>query len=302
MEVLNVEHINKRFDQIQAVNDVSFSIDTGTIYGLLGPNGAGKTTTIRMIMNIIAPDSGKISIFDQRMNDSLKSKIGYLPEERGVYPKMKLIDFLIFLGEIHDTPTSQAKTLARQWLSRFDLISMAESKVQELSKGNQQKLQLIGSFLHNPELLILDEPFSGLDPVNVDLVKEIILEFKKQGKAIILSTHMMDAAEKICDHVIMINKGKKVLDGPLDDVQQQYGHNSVLLEYGGDGSFIEQLPIIEESNNFGNFLEIRLKDGVDLNDLLKAILDKIRIFKVETRRSTLHEIFISLVKGGDSDA
>jgi ABC-2 type transport system ATP-binding protein len=302
MTVLTVQNINKSFDQIHAVNDVSFSIESGKIYGLLGPNGAGKTTTIRMIMNIIAPDSGNISIFGQSMSDALKSKIGYLPEERGVYPKMKLIDFLVFLGELHDMPSSQARTLAREWLKRFDLLLMDENKIQELSKGNQQKLQLIGSFLHNPDLLILDEPFSGLDPVNVDLVKEIILEFKKQGKAIILSTHMMDAAEKICDHVIMINKGHKVLDGPLDDIQRQYGHNAVQLEYGGDGSFIAQLPFVEESNDFGNFLEIRLKDGVSVNELLKAVLDKIEIFKVETRRSTLHEIFISLVKGGESHA
>ncbi len=302
MAILQVDHVKKSFDEVHAVDDVSFSINTGTIYGLLGPNGAGKTTTIRMIMNIIAPDSGEITIFGQRMNDSLKSKIGYLPEERGVYPKMKLLDFLVFLGEIHDVPASLAKSRALEWLKRFDLYLMADSKVQELSKGNQQKLQLIGSFLHDPELLILDEPFSGLDPVNVDLVKEIILDFKKQGKAIILSTHMMDAAEKICDHVIMINKGQKVLDGPLDDIQREYGHNAVQLEYGGDGSFIAQLPFVEESNDFGNFLEIRLKDGVSVNDLLKAVLDKIEIFKVETRRSTLHEIFISLVKGGKSHA
>jgi len=255
MTVLTVQNINKSFDQVHAVNDVSFSIESGKIYGLLGPNGAGKTTAIRMIMNIIAPDSGNISIFGQSMSDALKSKIGYLPEERGVYPKMKLIDFLVFLGELHDMPSSQARTLAREWLKRFDLLLMDESKIQELSKGNQQKLQLIGSFLHNPDLLILDEPFSGLDPVNVDMVKEIILEFKKQGKAIILSTHMMDAAEKICDHVIMINKGHKVLDGPLDDIQRQYGHNAVQLEYGCDGSFIAQLPFIEEAMTLATFFK-----------------------------------------------
>ncbi len=302
MTVLTVEHITKSFGQILAVKDVSFSIDTGLIYGLLGPNGAGKTTTIRMIMNIIAPDSGKISIFNQCMNESLKSKIGYLPEERGVYPKMKLIDFLAFLGELHDVRTSEAKTKAEYWLKRFNLLPMAENKVQDLSKGNQQKVQLIGSFLHNPDLLILDEPFSGLDPVNVDLVKEIIIEFKKQGKAIILSTHMMDAAEKICDHVIMIENGQKVLDGALEDIQQKYGHNSVQLEYSGDSETIKQLPFIETYNDFGNFIEIRLKDGYKVNDLLKAVLDKIDIFKVETRRSTLHEIFISLVKGGEKNA
>ena len=302
MAILEVENISKHFDRVVAVDNVSFQIEPGKIYGLLGPNGAGKTTTIRMIMNIIMPDSGRITIFNQGMDDTLKSKIGYLPEERGVYPKMKLADFLKFLGELHDVPAQEADQRARTWLKRFNLSPMAESKVQELSKGNQQKVQLIGSFLHDPELLILDEPFSGLDPVNIDLVKEIILEFKKEGKAIILSTHMMDAAEKICDHVIMIDKGHKVLDGPLDEIQQEYGHNSVQLEYGGDGEIIKQLPFVEAFNDFGNFIEVRLKDGFKVNDLLKAVLDRVEIFKVETRRSTLHEIFISLVKGGENDA
>ncbi len=302
MAILEVENISKHFDRVVAVDNVSFQIEPGKIYGLLGPNGAGKTTTIRMIMNIIMPDSGRITIFNQGMDDTLKSKIGYLPEERGVYPKMKLADFLKFLGELHDVPAQEADQRARTWLKRFNLSPMAESKVQELSKGNQQKVQLIGSFLHDPELLILDEPFSGLDPVNIDLVKEIILEFKKEGKAIILSTHMMDAAEKICDHVIMIDKGHKVLDGPLDEIQQEYGHNSVQLEYGGDGEMIKQLPFVEAFNDFGNFIEVRLKDGFKVNDLLKAVLDRVEIFKVETRRSTLHEIFISLVKGGENDA
>lgn len=302
MAILEVENISKHFDRVVAVDHVSFQIEPGKIYGLLGPNGAGKTTTIRMIMNIIMPDSGRISIFNQSMDDTLKSKIGYLPEERGVYPKMKLADFLKFLGELHDVPAQEADHRAHIWLKRFNLLPMADSKVQELSKGNQQKVQLIGSFLHDPELLILDEPFSGLDPVNIDLVKEIILEFKKEGKAIILSTHMMDAAEKICDHVIMIDKGRKVLDGPLDEIQQEYGHNSVQLEYGGDGEIIRQLPFVEAFNDFGNFIEVRLKDGFKVNDLLKAVLDRFEIFKVETRRSTLHEIFISLVKGGENDA
>ena len=302
MAILEVENISKHFDRVAAVDNVSFQIEPGKIYGLLGPNGAGKTTTIRMIMNIIMPDSGRITIFNQSMDDTLKSKIGYLPEERGVYPKMKLADFLKFLGELHDVPAQEADQRARIWLKRFNLLPMADSKVQELSKGNQQKVQLIGSFLHDPELLILDEPFSGLDPVNIDLVKEIILEFKKEGKAIILSTHMMDAAEKICDHVIMIDKGHKVLDGPLDEIQEEYGHNSVQLEYGGDGEIIKQLPFVEAFNDFGNFIEVRLKDGFKVNDLLKAVLDRVEIFKVETRRSTLHEIFISLVKGGEDDA
>ncbi len=302
MEVLKVEEINKTFDGVHAVQNVSFTLKTGKIYGLLGPNGAGKTTTIRMIMNIIVPDSGKITLFGQSMKDELKTKIGYLPEERGVYPKMKVYDFLKFLGELHDMPADQLSQKINYWLKRFELANMNYFKVEELSKGNQQKVQLIGSFLHDPQLLILDEPFSGLDPVNVNLVKEVILEFKKQDKAIILSTHMMDAAEKICDHVFLINNGQKVLDGELDKIQQDYGHNAVQLEYKGDGQLIKNLNIIESFNDFGNFVEIQLKDGHTVNDLLKELVDKIEIYRVQAKRSTLNEIFINLVKGGTEHA
>ncbi len=302
MEVLKVENVSKSFDDVHAVKEVSFSIETGKIYGLLGPNGAGKTTTIRMIMNIIMPDSGKITLFGQSMSDELKPRIGYLPEERGVYPKMKVREFLKFLGELHDVDSGQLDEKINYWLKRFDLATMGDFKVEELSKGNQQKVQLIGSFLHDPQFIILDEPFSGLDPVNVNLVKEIMLEFKKQDKALILSTHMMEAAEKICDHVYLINKGEKVLDGPIDEIQMHYGHNSVQLEYKGDGQLIKDLPMVESFNDFGNFVEIQLKDGNTVNDLLKELINKIEIYRVQAKRSTLNEIFISLVKGGEKNA
>ncbi len=302
MAVLEIKNVNKWFDELHAVNNVSFSVDSGKIYGLLGPNGAGKTTTIRMIMNIIIPDSGTITLFGQSMNDELKSRIGYLPEERGVYPKMKLFDFLKFLGELHDMNSRKLTERINYWLKRFSLEGNINDKVEELSNGNQQKVQLIGSFLHDPDLLILDEPFSGLDPVNVNLVKEVILEFKDQGKAIILSTHMMDAAEKICDHVFLINNGEKVLDGPIASVQKQYGRNSVQIEYNGDSNKIRKIPIVESMNDFGNFVEIQLKDNATVNDLLKAFVDHIEIFNVQAKRSTLNEIFISLVKGGQENA
>ncbi|NOX88425.1 MAG: ATP-binding cassette domain-containing protein [Calditrichaeota bacterium] len=302
MEILQAENISKSFGEVHAVKNVDFTISKGKIYGLLGPNGAGKTTTIRMIMNIIVPDSGKITLFGQTMNDRLKARIGYLPEERGIYPKMKLHDFLRFIGELHDMPSAHIDSKISYWLKRFELADAASFKVQELSKGNQQKVQLIGSFLHDPELVILDEPFSGLDPVNVNLVKEIILEFKKQDKAIILSTHMMDAAEKICDHVYMIDKGVKVLDGELNEIQQRYGHNAVQLEYKGNGDVIKDLPFVETINDFGNYIEVQLKDGHSVNELLKAIVDRVEIFRVESRKSTLNEIFINLVTGGSNDA
>ena len=302
MEVLKVENVSKSFDEVHAVKDVSFTIETGKIYGLLGPNGAGKTTTIRMIMNIIMPDSGKVTLFGQSMCDELKPKIGYLPEERGVYPKMKVRDFLKFLGELHDMASAELDKKIDYWLKRFEIATMNYFKVEELSKGNQQKVQLIGSFLHDPQLIILDEPFSGLDPVNVNLVKEIILDFKKQDKALILSTHMMEAAEKICDHVYLINKGQKVLDGPIDEIQTQYGHNSMQLEYKGDGQVIKDLPIVTNFNDFGNFVEIQLKEGTTVNDLLKELINKIEIYRLQAKRSTLNEIFISLVKGGEQDA
>lgn len=299
MIVLEVNDITKSFGDIKAVDSISFKVEQGHIYGVLGPNGAGKTTTIRMIMNILVPDSGSILLFDQKMSDALKSRIGYLPEERGLYQKMKVGELLKFMGELRGLTVNEAKTKGNEWLSKFDLADWAEKKVEELSKGMQQKLQLISTFIHNPDMIILDEPFSGLDPVNVNLVKNIMLEFKEQGKAIMFSTHIMEAAEKLCDEILMINHGKKALDGELQQIQTKHGKNSLHLEYEGDGAFIKSLPMIEKFDDYGNYIEVQLKDSFKPNDFLKAVIDKVQVSKMQSQKSSLNEIFISLAGGGN---
>jgi len=297
MAILQVQNISKRFDKQQAVDSISFSVDSGHIYGLLGPNGAGKTTTIRMIMNILAPDSGSILLFGRQIDEEKKERIGYLPEERGLYPKMKTLDLLIFFGEMHGLSHNAAKEKALTWLKKLEFTSALEKTIQEMSKGMQQKIQIISSLMHDPDLIILDEPFSGLDPVNVNLIKDVILELKDQEKAIILSTHMMDTAEKLCDEVILINRGKKVLDGNLGAIRSDYGKNAIQLEYTGNASFIKDLDIVKKVNDYGNYLEIELNDGATPNNLLQALIDKLEISKMVSKQSSLNEIFIELVKG-----
>ena len=298
MSILEINDITKKYGEYTAVNNVSFKVTEGHIYGVLGPNGAGKTTTIRMIMNIIAPDSGSIMLFGQTMTDDLKSRIGYLPEERGLYQKMKVLDMLVFLGELHGMVVSAAKEKALIWLEKLQLIDNKNNRVDELSKGMQQKLQIIGAIMHDPDLIILDEPFSGLDPVNVNLIKNIMLDLRSRGKAIMFSTHMMDAAEKLCDEVIMINNGEKILDGNLEKIRKEYGKNSIQVEFEGDGKFIKSLPIISKCDYYSNYVELELNDSCTTNELLKALIDKIKINEVKSQSSSLNEIFIALADGG----
>lgn len=295
MLTLSVENINKTYDSFRAVKDVSFSIEEGQIFGLLGPNGAGKTTTMRMIMNIIIPDSGIINIFGQPFREEHKNLIGYLPEERGLYPKMKLIDHLQFFGEMKGLTASKAKKVSTQWLQKFDLTEWLNKKVQDLSKGMQQKVQFIGTILHSPDLLILDEPFSGLDPINTKFLKDIIIQLKNEGKTIILSTHLMDQAEKLIDDICLINHGSVVLSGNLQENKKKYSHNSVILEYSGDGSFIDALPIVESTNDYGNYMEIHLNKESTSGELFKLISNSdLEIRKFEASETTLNQIFIDI--------
>lgn len=298
MTILEVNGISKSFNGVQAVKDVSFKIEPGQIHGILGPNGAGKTTTIRMIMNILVPDSGSIRLFDQSLNEGLKHKIGYLPEERGLYQKMKVKDLIYFMAELHKMELAKAKEKCDYWLDKMQLSIKAESKVEELSKGMQQKIQIISTIIHEPDLLIFDEPFSGLDPVNVNLIKNIMIELKEQNKAIMFSTHMMDAAEKLCDEVIMINNGEKILDGNLEKIRKEYGKNSIQVEFEGDGKFIKSLPIISKCDYYSNYVELELNDSCTTNELLTALIDKIKINEVKSQSSSLNEIFIALADGG----
>lgn len=300
MNALEVENISKRFGDFYAVKNLSLQISQGTVYGLLGPNGAGKTTTIRMVMNIIIPDQGAIRVLGRTMDEAMKERIGYLPEDRGLYPKMKVGEHLSFLSELKGQKGPDMREKVDFWLERFDLSDWKLKKVEELSKGMQQKIQFIATVIHDPELIILDEPFSGLDPVNTKLLKDIMLEMKKKGRTIIFSTHRMEQVEMICDNICLINKAEKVLEGNLSRIKKQYGKNSIVLDYEGDASFILNLPEIEKIDDYGKSMEIKLKEQTDPQELLYKLVNKIRITKFEVMEPTLNAIFIEKV--GTKDA
>lgn len=297
MNALEIEGISKKFGDFHAVKKLSFMIPSGTIYGLLGPNGAGKTTTIRMVMNIIIPDEGSIKVLNRRMDEEMKERVGYLPEDRGLYPKMKVGELLLFLAEIKGLKGSDARKEIDFWLERFDLSDWKSKKVEELSRGMQQKLQFIVTVIHEPELIILDEPFSGLDPVNTKLFKDIMLEMKKKGRTIVFSTHRMEQVEMICDNICLINKAERVLEGNLSHIKKQYGKNTVILDYDGEADFIKNFPEIEKIDDYGKFMEIKLKETSSPQDLLPKLVGKISINKYEVKEPTLNAIFIEKVGG-----
>jgi len=293
---LRLENLVKEFDGKRAVNNFSLSLKKGEILGLLGPNGAGKTTTIRMIMNIMAPDSGKISIFGKPFTEKTKDIIGYLPEERGLYRKLSVIETLEFFGKLKGMKKDLIKSRGKEFLKKFDLLNHKDKKIEELSKGMGQKLQFITTILHKPKLLILDEPFSGLDPVNIELVKDIILEKKAEGVTIIFSTHLMDYAEKIVDSVIMINKGEKVLEGELSEVKANFGNKVLHLNYTGNSSFISELEGVKKVRDYGNEMEIELENLKYKDTILKNIINKISLNSLSVTEPSLNSIFISKVK------
>ena len=296
--VVEADKIVKSYDGVKAVNEISFAIPKRSIYGLLGPNGAGKTTMIRMMMRIILPDAGDIRIFGESLDRVGKARIGYLPEERGLYKKMKVIEQLTFFGEIKHMDRKTARDKAAAWLERMSLSDFAERKAEDLSKGMQQKLQFIATVLHEPDLLILDEPFSGLDPVNTNLLKDIILEYHNKGHTVVFSTHMMDQVEKLCDNICLIDKGRVVLSGTLESVQEEYGQNGVTLRFDGDGSFLTELPAVESFNDYGNEVFLRLQPGADPGDVLDAARARLTVKKYEVAVPSIHDIFIEKVTSG----
>ena len=300
MTTIELNKVRKSYDSFVAVDDLSFAIEPGTVFGLLGPNGAGKTSTIRMMIGITAPDSGTINLFGKPFERKCLEKIGYLPEERGLYKKMKVLDQLVFLAELHGMDAVDARKKAVQWCERLEIAEKLQSKVEELSKGMQQKIQFIAALLHDPELIIMDEPFYGLDPVNSGLLKDVMVETKKRGKTILFSTHRMDQVEKLCDSICLINKGKAVLQGRLAQVKAQYGKNNVQIEYQGNGDFLEQPQLVGSYNNYGNYVEVRLAPGADPQSLLRAVAEKSRVSKFEIVEPSLEEIFIDVV--GKTDA
>ncbi|MFC2169165.1 ABC transporter ATP-binding protein [Acidobacteriota bacterium] len=300
MNALEVENISKNFGSFYAVQNLSFAIPSGTIYGLLGPNGAGKTTTIRMVMNILIPDEGVIRVLNQKMNEKMKERIGYLPEDRGLYPKMKVEEHLLFLAELKAMKRVEARKKINAWLERFDLSGVRSKNVDELSRGMQQKVQFISTVIHDPELIILDEPFSGMDPLNTKLLKDIMLEMRDKGGTAIFSTHRMEQVEMICDNICLINKAEKVLEGSLVQVKKDYGKNAVFLGYQGNADFVKALPEIDNIDDYGNFMEIKLKDQADPQILLEKISGKIIINRFEVKEPTLNAIFIDKVGANDA--
>jgi len=299
MKVLQVEKITKSFGDFTAVDNITFSIDEGVIFGFIGPNGAGKTTTIRMIMNIIIPDSGKVAILGDENARTASDMIGYLPEERGMYRKMKVKDLLLFLGELKNKPKSSIKKEIDYWMERMELSEWKNKKIEELSKGMQQKIQFVGTVLHKPRLLILDEPFGGLDPINQLLIKDLLLELKEKGTTIIFSTHVMATAEKLCEELILINKGKQVLYGNLNKIKQDFGRKHVLIEYDGKGNFLKDLKDIEKYDNYGNMVEISLCPQGNAQNVLKAAMQNVVIKKFEIKEPSLNEIFVESVGSSD---
>lgn len=296
MKVLRAENLFKKYGNYIAVDNISFSVEAGKIFGMLGPNGAGKTTSIRMVTNILAPDSGSVYIFDEIANPKHQEKIGYLPEERGLYKKLKVIEQLLYFGQLKGMKRSEALLKARFWLSKMDAADWENKKIQELSKGMQQKVQFISTIMHDPPLVILDEPFSGLDPINTELLKQIILDLKKQGKAIMLSTHIMSQVEQLCDEICLIDHGKVLISGNVREIKKSYGKDTVLIEFEGDSNVFNELKNVQILNKSENRIEFRINGDISIiENLQKELFTKVIIFKYQLAEPSLNEIFIDVV-------
>lgn len=295
-----LEGVRKAYGEFIAVDTLSFEIAQGSIFGLLGPNGAGKTSTIRMMIGITIPDSGQVRLFGEPFRRAHLDRIGYLPEERGLYRKMTVIDQLTLFGELHGLARAEAQRRGQQWCERLELREWMMKKVEELSKGMQQKVQFISALLHEPEFVIMDEPFYGLDPVNASLLKDVLLEVKKQGRTILFSTHRMDQVEKLCDSICLVNHGRSVLKGNLAEVKAGYGKRNVQIDYEGDISFLKSSPLLDAFNDYGNHVEVRLKPSSDSQDLLRETVQRVRVNRFELMEPSLEEIFIETV--GKADA
>jgi ABC-2 type transport system ATP-binding protein len=295
MNVIELRNVTKRFDSFVAVRDLSLEVREGTIFGLLGPNGAGKTTSIRMMVNITAPDEGDVLVMSKHVSPELQPYIGYLPEERGLYKKMKVGEQLVFFANLKGLNSTEAAKRVDQWLERLELSEWKNKKPTDLSKGMQQKIQFIVTVIHDPEVLILDEPFSGLDPVSVNLLKSVILDLKARGKTIIFSTHQMEQVEQMCDDICLINHGTQVLSGALREVKRRFGKNTVIIDYEGAESFLGD-DLVKRHNRFANYSEILLNDGADAQEVLRrALAAGARVNRFEIVEPSLNEIFIEVV-------
>jgi ABC-2 type transport system ATP-binding protein len=296
---LRVSNVTKRFGEFTAVDDLSFDVRAGRVFGFLGPNGAGKTTTIRMIVGITEPDEGRVELFGAPVGPEAQNRIGYLPEERGLYKKMKVGEQLRFFGELKGMTGRAAEAAAARWLERLKLQDRKGSRTETLSKGMQQKIQFIATVMHEPDLLILDELFSGLDPVNVELMKEVVLELKAAGRTIVFSTHMMEHAEKLCDDICLINRSRKVLEGTLREIKRTFSAGAVALRAEGGDGVLDDPAVVRGVRPSADFSEVVLAEGVDPQELLRRLLGAgARVSKFEQVEPSLHDIFIAEVGEG----
>jgi len=298
MHAIELEEICKSFGPVRAVDGLTIHVPQGSVYGFLGPNGAGKTTTLRMIMDIIRPDRGVIRLFGEPAASFARGRVGYMPEERGLYRKMTAAAVLRYFGSLKGMTAAQLAVRVPAWLERIDLAAHANKKVEELSRGMHQKLQFAVTVINDPELVILDEPFSGLDPVNQDLLREIITGMRDQGRTVLFSTHGMHEAEELCDFIVLINRGKVVVDGTLDEIRSRHESHTVSIEIEGDAEFIRTLPFVTAVQPDGRRLDVMLRDGADPQDLLRILVERSRVRAFEIKQPSLHQIFVRLV-GGD---
>ncbi len=302
MSTVELDHIRKVYEAKVAVEGLSLRIEPGTMFGLLGPNGSGKTSSIRMMIGITVPDSGSVKLFGKPFQRDSLQRVGYLPEERGLYKKMRVLEQISFMGQLRGLSAAEAEKRGRAWAERLQITEALPKKTEELSKGMQQKIQFITALLHDPELIIMDEPFSGLDPVNGALLQDTLLELRAAGKAILFSTHRMDQVERMCDHIALIHRGKVVLEGSMRDIKSEYPKNRVDMVYEGSGSFLQNATV-ESFKEYGGMVNIKLRGAQpDAQPLLAdAVANGTRITRFEVKEPTLEEIFIERV-GGSVDA
>jgi ABC-2 type transport system ATP-binding protein len=294
MTAILLEQITKRFGSHVAVNDLSLRVPAGSVFGFIGPNGSGKTTTLRMILHILLPDSGRIEVFGDPRTDIARSKIGYLPEERGLYKKMKVRRLLRYYGQLKGKPLKDIDIEINRWIDRVGLSAWLDKPIEALSKGMAQKVQFVSALVSRPELLILDEPFSGLDPVNAEVLKDAILEVRRQGTTIVFSTHDMAVAERMCDRICMIFRGEKVLDGTLDEIQSEYGTDTVRVKVDGPVDVLRSVPGVTGVNDYGQLQELRFTGNAQT--LLSALVARVPVRHFEVSRPSLHDIFVRIAR------
>lgn len=295
MNAIELKGIRKAYQGHVAVKGLNLTVPQGSVFGLLGPNGAGKTTTIRMTMDILGPDDGEIFIMGKKSEKKSRDRVGYMPEERGLYQKMVVEELLVFMAELKGTDRSTAKKRIGPWIEKLGLHGWEKKKANELSKGMQQKVQFIQTVLHDPEVLILDEPMSGLDPVGTNVMRDALLELSRAGKTLILSSHQMHTVEQMCDRVALINKGEKILDGRVSEIKAAHGKNTLVIAYDGDGAFLSALPGVASATDSGKQTELRMAPGADPQAILRAASERLKISRFEIVEPSLHDIFVASV-------